>query len=342
MISFNKFVLLLCVCGIFVLPAFTQVDQFCEEFGYRPILDAPHLSAPYVYGRVVIKADAPVAKFPKVTITYSNRSQSPTRQTISNSGNYCFQVTSGNGGNLFIEIDGVEVARRQITDFGPAQKREDFDVTVAGPSRSIHPGTVSSKFYYPSNERTAPLYSRAGDAEKRKAYSEAISIVKDIVAKDPEDFIGWEYLGTLYFNERLYPDADAAYRKSLTLRVDYPRAWVNAGKLRVAQKNFAGAIEIFKHAISLEPNVSLTYRLLGEAYLQNKQGSQGEQALKEAIRLDPVAMAECHVLLAHLYQLAGAKHLAAIEYKALLQKVPSHPERKKFEKFIKENPAPGN
>jgi cytochrome c-type biogenesis protein CcmH/NrfG len=341
-ISVNNLVFLICVCGFFVLPASAQVDQFCEEFGYRPILDAPHLSAPYVYGRVVIKADAPVARFPKVTITYSNRSQSPTRQTITNSGNYCFPVTSGNGGILVIEIEGVEVTRRQVADFGPAQKREDFDVTVPGPNRSIAPSAVSSKFYYPPNERTVPLYSKAAEAEKRKAYSEAISFVKDIVAKDPEDFLGWEYLGTLYFNERLYSEADAAYRKSLTLRINYPRAWVNVGKLRVAQKNFGGAIEIFKHAISLEPEVALTYRLLGEAYLQNKQGSLGEQALKEALRLDPVAMAECHLVLAHLYQLAGAKPLAAVEYKVLLEKVPNHPERKKFEKFIKENPSPGN
>ena len=342
MIPLKKLVFLVSVCCLSTFSASAQVDQFCEEFGYRPILDAPVLSAPYVYGRVVIKSEEPVEKFPIVNITYSNRSQSPIRQTISKSGNYCFKITSGNGGQLVIEIDGVEVARSQVDDYGPAQKREDFDVVMPAPGRTTRPATVSSKFNHPPNERTAPLYARAAEAEKRKAFPEAIDNVKKIVTIDPEDFLAWEYLGTLYFNHRMYPEADVAYRRSLALKVEYPRAWVNAGKLRVAQKNFAGAIEIFKHAITLEPDVAMTYRLLGEAYLQNKQGSLGEQALKEAIRLDPVGMAEAHALLAHLYQLAGAKNLAASEYKTLLEKVPNHPERKKFEKFIKENPPSGN
>ena len=50
-------------------------------------------------------------------------------------------------------------------------------------------------------------------------------------------------------------------------------------------------------------------------------------------------MAECHLQLAHLYELAGAKKLAAMEYKIFLRKVPDHPDKKRFEKYIKDNPA---
>ena len=49
-------------------------------------------------------------------------------------------------------------------------------------------------------------------------------------------------------------------------------------------------------------------------------------------------MAECHLQLAHLYELAGAKKLAAHEYALFMAKVPDHPDRKKFEKYIKDNP----
>jgi tetratricopeptide (TPR) repeat protein len=110
------------------------------------------------------------------------------------------------------------------------------------------------------------------------------------------------------------------------------------GKIRVAQKGFEAAIEIYKHAITLEPNSPTAYRLLGEAYLQAKKGTLGVEALNEAIRLDPVGMAECHLLLAKLYELAGAKNLASREYKQFLAKVPDHPDKKKFEQFIKNNP----
>ena len=74
--------------------------------------------------------------------------------------------------------------------------------------------------------------------------------------------------------------------------------------------------------------------------MQNKQGTLGAEALKQALKLDPVGMAECHLLLARLYDLAGAKHIAAAEYRAFLEKVPGYPDRRKFEKYIKENSVP--
>ncbi|MBP6003166.1 MAG: hypothetical protein KA746_07010 [Pyrinomonadaceae bacterium] len=51
-----------------------------------------------------------------------------------------------------------------------------------------------------------------------------------------------------------------------------------------------------------------------------------------------IGMAECHLLKARLYDLAGAKNLASHEYKTFLAKVTEHPEKKKFEKYIKDNP----
>jgi regulator of sirC expression with transglutaminase-like and TPR domain len=82
----------------------------------------------------------------------------------------------------------------------------------------------------------------------------------------------------------------------------------------------------------------MIYRMLGEAYLQAKKGSLGIEALDRALNLDPVGMAECHLTKAHLYELAGAKQFASHEYKLFLEKVPQYPERKKLEKYIKENP----
>jgi cytochrome c-type biogenesis protein CcmH/NrfG len=110
------------------------------------------------------------------------------------------------------------------------------------------------------------------------------------------------------------------------------------GQIRVEQKQYLAAVEILKHATSLDAKSARTFQLLGEAYLQNKQGSLGVAALSEAIRLDPTGMAECHLQIAHLYELAGAKQLAAKEYKLFLEKVPDYENKKRLEKFIKDNP----
>ena len=49
-------------------------------------------------------------------------------------------------------------------------------------------------------------------------------------------------------------------------------------------------------------------------------------------------MAECHLQIVHLYELAGAKQLAAKEYKLFLEKVPDYENKRRLEKFIKDNP----
>lgn len=318
------------------MPALAQVDEICKEFGLMATLDAPRLTAPFVYGRISILA-TDTSKFPKVTVTYSNRSQTPSRVIVDRSGNYCFKVTSGNGGTLSININGIEVARRDVPDFGPAQKREDFQVEVPGNERSIAPGVVSSKFAYPPNDKTAAHYRDAAAFEKNKELKSAISEMRRVVEIDANDFVAWAYLGNLQFSDKQLQEADASYRKSLALREDYTPAWINVGKLRVAQKQLEAAIEIFKYAASLSPEDARVFRLLGETYLQNKQGTLGAQALNHAIRLDPVGQAECHLQLAHLFELAGAKDLAVEEYKKFLAKVPDHPDKRKFEKFIKDN-----
>lgn len=315
-----------------------QADEICAGSGITPSLDSPFAQVPYVYGRVVLKGFDPGAKFPRVTISLVDNQQSPQRWTIEKSGNYCFRRKSGGGGILTVEVEGVEAARRSITSFGTAQQREDFEIYSTQSQKSAPPGVVSAKFSHPTNPRTIELYKKTVEAEGNGNLKKAIEHIKEIVSIDPADFIAWAKLGSLYFGQKSLSEAEAAFRKSIELKIEYVPAWINVGMIRVAQKQFEAAIEIFKHAASLDPTSARAFQLLGEAYLQARQGTLGAQALNEAIRLDPIGMAECHLQLAHLYELAGAKHLAAREYKLFLSKVPDHPDKKKLEKYIKNNP----
>lgn len=133
-------------------------------------------------------------------------------------------------------------------------------------------------------------------------------------------------------------EAESAFRKCLNLRADYAPALLNIGMIDAFKKQYPAAIEMFKLAVASDPTNARAYRFLGEAYLQNRQGTLGLEALDQALTLDPVGMAECHLLKARLYDLAGAKNLASHEYKVFLTKVSDHPDRKKFEKYVKDNP----
>ena len=113
---------------------------------------------------------------------------------------------------------------------------------------------------------------------------------------------------------------------------------ISLGRVYLLQQRFEPAIEVLGSAVKFEPNAARAFQLLGEAYLMVKKGTLGAEALNEALRLDPVAMAECHLLLALLYDRAGIRHYASREYRMFLEKVPDHPDSKKFAKYIKENP----
>lgn len=314
-----------------------QADDICAESGLNPSLDSPFAHIPYVFGRVVLKGFDPAAKIPKVTVILGDGSRAGDKLILDKSGNYCFKRKSTSG-TLIVEVDGTEAVRRTLPSFSEAQNREDFEIFATQSQRSSPPAVVSTKFSRPPNEKTLDLYKRANEAEKAKETDKAIAAVKGILVIDPDDFIAWAKLGSLYFAQRSYPEADAAFRKALELRVDYTPAWIAVGQLRVAQKGYPAAIEIFKHATEIDPTSTVAFQQLGETYLLNKQGSLAVDALNQAIKLDPIGMAECHLQLAHLYELAGAKQFAAHEYKIFLTKAPDHPDKKKFEKYIKDNP----
>lgn len=301
-----------------------------------PSLDMPWAQIPYVYGRVMLNG-FDLSTNPKVTVVFSDRDNPSKKISISKTGNFCFRRSSGTGGSIVVEVNGIEVSRRTLASFGGAQQREDFDIYPNSSQLPNPPGTVSAKFIHPRNEKTAEIYQQAAKAEREKASDQTLRFMKEIVAIDPADFIAWSILGSVHLQRSEFVDAEAAFRKSLELKIEYTPAWINVGKLRVAQKQIEAAIEIFKHAASLEPKSAPIYKLLGETYLQAKQGTLAVDALNTAIKLDPIGMANCHILLGRLYDAAGAKQHAANEFKAFLAKVPDYADKSKLEKYIKDN-----
>lgn len=319
--------------------ASAQADDICREFGETPTreVDRNNRIAPYVFGRIVLKGMAPNAQMPRVTVIYSDSRQPSTRLTINRSGGYCFR-RQGPGGLVIIEVDGVESTRKTVSDIGEPRQREDFEIILQQKNGLAPPGVISTKFSRPQNEKTVDLYRKAAEAEAADQNKKAIELVKEIVVIDPDDFIAWAKLGSLFLDKNELDEAEKAFKKSIGLRADYTPALLNLGIIRAFQTKYVEAIDIFKQIIEKEPTNARAYRFLGEAYLQNRQGSLGLETLDRALELNPVGMAECHLLKARLYDLAGAKNLATREYKQFLEKVPDYAEKKTLKKYIKENP----
>ena len=334
----RRTIIILAALIVLVGGAAAQADDMCREFGETPSRESgrDNRLVPFVYGQIVLKGLRPDVKPPRVVVIYSDTLQPANRQLIGRSGNYCFQKR-GTGGTLVIDIDGVEVARKSVSDISSRGQREDFEITPPG-QQTAPPGVISSKFTRPQNDKTTDLYKKAAVAEVDKDLKKAVAYVKEIVATDPDDFIAWAKLGSLYLDLNSPGEAESAFKRSLAVRADYTPGMLNLGIVYAVEKRFPEAIEIFNQAIKADPGSARSYRLLGESYLQNRQGTLGLAALDKALELDPVAMAECHLLKARLYDLAGAKNLATHEYKAYLAKVPEYADKKKLEKYIKDNP----
>lgn len=316
--------------------ATAQVAQICGETG-----STPWMNTSFVYGRILLDGfDG--RKLPKITVILTDRRNAESRFTVDRSGNYCFRDVDGSGGMLVIEVEGLEVARRSlpIGGIGPVQHRQDFEVQPTHRQPQHPPGAVSAKYNHSRSEKNAERLDKAAAAEKEKDFSTAVQILKEIIADDPADFIAWARLGSVYFEQNKSSDARSAYLKAIAAKADYAPAMVNLGKIYLVQQQVESAIEVLEKATRLEPTTARGFQLLGEAYLLARKGTFGVAALNEAIRLDPVGMAESHLLMARLYDLAGARPLASREYRLFLEKVPDHREKKKFERYIKDNPEP--
>jgi len=71
-----------------------------------------------------------------------------------------------------------------------------------------------------------------------------------------------------------------------------------------------------------------------------KKGSVAVNYLNEALKLDPIGMADAHLRLATLYNAVGWKDKAAAEYEQFLKKKPDFADRKKLEQYIAANKKP--
>ena len=267
------------------------------------------------------------------------------RQTVPKNGRFRFENLSNGTFFITVMLDNAAISTNRITlssaistDYrndvslewrpGPTGKKEEKSGVVSGINRYARP---------PSNESA---FLKAGEAIKKKDYDQAITILRQIVRGDPKDFEAWTELGTVYFLIKDNDEAEKAYLQALDKQPLFILALVNLGKMRLAQKNYEGAIQILTKAIAVKPPSVEAHYFLGEAYLNSGKGSKAVDYMNEALRLEPVTKAEIHLRIAAIYDSVGLKDLAAIEYEKFLQKRSNYAEKKKLQKYIAEHKKP--
>jgi len=308
-----------------------------------PALPAMSQSGYTLWGDVKVddsKADTPGPSSLTVVL-YDQSTRVVARQTISSRGRYRFTNLRPGEYDLAIEADTNEITRMRLTLVGnmSSDVRQDFEFQwkEKPAARKASAGIVSAVDVYERSSTTKSLFDKAHAAVEKKEFANAIKLLNQIVEKDKLDFQVWTLLGTVYLVEEKSEEAEKAYLKAIEVKPTYALALVNLGKLRTSQKRFEEAVDLLTRAVEMQPQSPDANLLLGEAYLRLKKGSKAIPYLNEAAKLGRI---EAHLDLGWLYNAAGLKDKAVVEYEEVLRKKPDYQNRKKLEQYISENKKP--
>lgn len=293
-----------------------------------------------IWGDVKIddsKADTPGPSTLTIVL-YDQRGIVTGRQVVTSRGRYRFTNLSVGEYELVVETEMGEITRARIAVFGASGTdfRQDFEFEWKSKSGAPKPitGIISAADAYERPSANKSLFQKAQQAAEKKKYSEAAVLLRQIVTNDSQDFQAWSLLGTIYLAQDKPEEAEKAYLTAISVRPKFGLALLNLGRLRASQKRFEEAIEPLTRAVEAQPQSAAANLLLGEAYLQIRKGSKAIPYLNEAAKL---GLVEAHLRLAWLYNAAGLKDKAAVEYQEFLKKKPEYPERKKLEQYISAN-----
>lgn len=262
------------------------------------------------------------------------------RTTVTSNGRYRFMDLSNGEYDVVVVSENVEVARIRVRV--QAVYKNDFrqDIVLEAKSKEAPINkavTVSAADVYERTSANKSLFGKAQKAVDEKKYDEAADLFTRLVTADEKDFQAWTELGTVQLMKNNVEEAEKDYRRAIQERPTFMLALLNLGRVLSVQKKYEAAIEPLTEAVKLTPTSPEANYMLGEAYLQIKKGSKAVPYLTDAAKL---GKAEAHLRLATLYNAAGMKDKAALEYEEFLKKKPDYKDRKTLEQYITENKKP--
>jgi tetratricopeptide (TPR) repeat protein len=262
------------------------------------------------------------------------------RQTVSSRGRYRFTNLQMGEYEIVIEVDAKEIGRVSpiiIKELSNSPYGHQYDLDFRwkpGSEPAAAGGVISAADVYERPASTRSLFQKAEEAVSKKKFDNAAGQLKQIVETDPKDFQAWTALGTIYFSQEKFTDAENAYLKAIEVQPISPRAQLNLGRVLSSQKKFEAAVVPLSKAVELQPTSGDANYLLGECYLYLKKGSLAIPYLNDAAKL---GRPDAHLRLGWLYNAAGMKDKAAIEYEEYLKKNPNYADRNKLREYISTN-----
>ena len=181
--------------------------------------------------------------------------------------------------------------------------------------------------FNPNNPLGWYYLGRAKYSENR--FEEAISAFKECLKRDPQNIKAQDNLGLSYQALGRLSEAVAAYRDAIAWQTQtlekYPGPFLNLGILLMEQNQVQEAISYIRKAIEISPEESRSHEELGKAYSRLNELEEAQQELEKAVALAP-DIASGHFMLGQVYRKRGLTEKARLELErgAALQESRQH------------------
>lgn len=263
------------------------------------------------------------------------------RQRIKNGGTFYFYCVPGQSVFISAEVNSTEVQTYPVGSLDPPPQTnyQDVYLTWSAASDAIRKRNevVSVRNSYDRSKANQKRFDKAMAKLAENDIKTAGNVLEELVADDPNDYVAITELANIKCDAGQFADAKPLYEKAVTLKADFINALFGLGRTELALKDVSHAIEVLTQAYKIKPDSADVNHYLGEAYLQNKQGTLAITHMRKAIELAPMEKTDLYLRIAWLYNAAGARDLAAEEYKKFLKLKPNHPDKEKMLQYIAEN-----
>ncbi|MGA6958677.1 MAG: tetratricopeptide repeat protein, partial [Candidatus Acidiferrales bacterium] len=145
--------------------------------------------------------------------------------------------------------------------------------------------------------------------------------VKRAISVAPDNAAGYARMGDLRTSQKKYDEAEKYYSDALQRNPAAMQALNGLVNIALIQKQPAKALQIVQHQISLAPNISNFYVLLGQVELGNQDSAKAEEAFQKAVDLDK-NNSNAFLFLSSVQVSRGSVDQAIASYRAALQSNP--------------------
>ncbi len=155
-----------------------------------------------------------------------------------------------------------------------------------------------------SGGRTSPAADADSPTETstEPAVTQAIRLLRQAVALDPDDDASQFKLGLLLYHAKMHHAAADALESAVRLAPDNAPAAFILGTIRQAAGDRPAAIAAFQQAVQADPQHANAHYNLGTLWLDSRQAHQAVEHLTQAVRIMPDFADAHHNLAIALYQ----------------------------------------